>query len=83
MFDSSIAPFSDKLMLFHAGSLFNIAVTYYSYAAVTSMRADLIVHCETAISRDFKILAQFAHLMIKNQWQEEPPISDDRQRGKS
>jgi hypothetical protein len=81
--DSSIPPFSDKLMLFHAGALFNFAVTYYSYAAVTSMRADLVVHCETAISRDFKILAQFAHLMIKKRWQEEPPISDERQRVKN
>lgn len=78
--DSSVAPFSDKLMLFHAGTLFNMAVSYYSYAAVTSMRADLIAHCETAISRDFKILAQFGHLMIKNQWQEQPPTADDRQR---
>jgi hypothetical protein len=47
------------------------------------MRADLVVHCETAISRDFKILAQFAHLMIKKRWQEEPPISDERQRVKN
>lgn len=81
--DSEIAPFSEKLMLFHAGILFNMAVSYYSYAAVPSMRADLIVHCETAISRDFKILAQFMHLLIKNNWQEEPPVSDDRQRVKS
>jgi hypothetical protein len=78
--DSTIAPFSDKLMLFHAGTLFNMAVSYYSYAAVTSLRADLIVHCETAIARDLKILAQFGQLMIKNHWQEEPPIADDRQR---
>jgi len=76
--DSTIAPFSDKLMLFHVGTLFNMAITYYTYAAITSMRADLIVHCETAISRDFKILAQFTNLMIKNQWLEEPPIADDR-----
>lgn len=78
--DSSIAPFSDKLMLFHAGSLFNMAVSYYSYAAITSMRADLIVHCEVAISRDLKVLSQFARLLIKNGWQEEPPIADDRQK---
>lgn len=81
--DSTIAPFSDKLMLFHAGALFNMAVSYYSYAAVTSMRADLIVHCETAILRDFKILAQFGKLMIKNKWQEEPPTANDRQRTKN
>lgn len=76
--DSSIAPFSDKLMLFHVGTLFNMAITYYTYAAISSLRADLIVHCETAISRDFKMLAQFTNLMIKNQWLEEPPIADDR-----
>lgn len=81
--DSSIAPFSDKLLLFHTGVLFLIAATYYNYAAVTSMRVDLIAHCETAIARDYKMLAQFSQLMIKNHWQEEPPISDDRQRVKS
>lgn len=80
--DSSIAPFSEKLMLFHVGTLFNMAITYYTYAAVTSMRADLIVHCEAAISRDFKILAQFTRLMIKNQWLEEPPVADDRMKTK-
>ncbi|WP_225228584.1 DUF3231 family protein [Bacillus sp. PS06] len=76
--DSTVAPFSDKLMLFHVGTLFNMAITYYTYAAVSSLRADLVVHCETAISRDFKILAQFSHLMIKNKWLEQPPTADDR-----
>lgn len=78
--ESSIAPFSDKLMLFHTGSLFNLAVSYYSYAAITSMRADLVAHCEIAISRDLKILAQFSQLMIKNHWLEQPPVADDRQK---
>ena len=76
--NSSIPPFSDKLMLFHGGNLFSVAVIYYSYAAVMSMRADLIVHCETAISRDFKVLAQYGQLMINNHWLEKPPMADDR-----
>lgn len=76
--NSSIAPFSDKLMLFHVGGLFSTAITYYGYATIMSMRADIIAHCETAIARDFKILAQYGQLMIKNQWWEQPPMADDR-----
>lgn len=76
--NSSIAPFSDKLMLFHTGSLFGIAISYYGYAGIISMRADLLVHCETAILRDFKVLAKFGQLMIKNHWLEQPPFADDR-----
>lgn len=76
--NSSIAPFSDKLMLYHAGSLFIVAVSYYGYASVMSMRADLILHCETAIAGDFNVLAQYGRLMIKNHWLEKPPFADDR-----
>jgi hypothetical protein len=76
--NSSTAPFSDKLMLFHTGNLFGVAISYYGYAAIMGMRADLLVHCETAISRDLTIYAKFGRLMMKNQWLEQPPIADDR-----
>ncbi|MDR4947254.1 DUF3231 family protein [Neobacillus cucumis] len=76
--NSSIAPFSDKLMLFHAGSLFTVAISYYGYASVMSMRADLILHNEKSIAEDFKILSKYSHLMIKNHWLEKPPYADDR-----
>lgn len=76
--NSSIAPFSDKLMLFHTGNLFAVAISYYSYSAVIGMRADLLVHCETAISRDLTVYAKCGQLMIKNHWLEQPPIADDR-----
>ncbi|SHR50671.1 Protein of uncharacterised function (DUF3231) [Mycobacteroides abscessus subsp. abscessus] len=33
--NSNVAPFSDKLMLFHAGSLFAAAISYYGTAAIT------------------------------------------------
>ncbi|WP_341352470.1 DUF3231 family protein [Cytobacillus praedii] len=60
--NSSIAPFSDKLMLFHTGSLFGIAISYYGYAGIMSMRADLLVHCETAILRISKFWRNLASL---------------------
>ncbi|MDR6999723.1 hypothetical protein J2Y67_002173 [Neobacillus niacini] len=76
--NSSIAPFSDKLMLYHAGSLIIVARSYYGYASVMSLRADLILHCDTAIAGDYKVLAKYGHLMIKNHWLEKPSFADDR-----
>ncbi|MGM0834678.1 MAG: DUF3231 family protein [Bacillota bacterium] len=76
--NSSIAPFSDKLMLYHAGNLFSVAISYYGHAAVMSMRADLLIHCEAAISRDLRVFAKYGQIMIKNQWLEQPPKADDR-----
>lgn len=76
--NSTVSPFSDKLLLYHVGFLFMVATSYYGIAAVTSLRADIVAHCETAILRDLKGLAKFGQLMIKNHWLEEPPQADDR-----
>lgn len=76
--NSTIAPFSDKLMLYHAGFLFSAGVSYYGTALVASMRADIVAHCETSILRALKGMAKFGQLMIKNKWLEQPPQADDR-----
>lgn len=81
--DSTVAPFSDKLMLYHVGFLFAAATSYYGTAAVASMRADIPAHCETSILRDLKGLAKFGQLMIKHKWLETPPIADDRKNYKT
>lgn len=52
--NSDVAPFSDKLMVFHTGFLFNLATTYYAAAMVTSMRIDVAGHCDASIFRDLK-----------------------------
>lgn len=76
--NSNVAPFSDKLMLFHSGFLFAAAISYYGTAAIYSMRADIALHCEKAILDDLLIYSSFGKLIIKKNWMEQPPNADDR-----
>ncbi|MED1203522.1 DUF3231 family protein [Heyndrickxia acidicola] len=76
--NSNVAPFSEKLMTFHIGFLFHLASTYYASAMVTSMRIDIIGHCDAAIIRDLKIISFFGKLMLKKGWIESLPLADDR-----
>ncbi|UMZ36133.1 DUF3231 family protein [Priestia megaterium] len=76
--NSDIPPFSDKLMVFHAGFLFNLATTYYAAAMVTSMRIDVAGHCDASILRDLKTISSFGRIMIKKGWIEKLPEADDR-----
>ncbi len=72
------APFSEKLMTFHVGFLFHLAATYYTTAMITSMRIDVLGHCDAAMLRDLKIIALFGKLMVKQGWIEKLPEADDR-----
>lgn len=76
--DSDTAPFSDKLMVFHSGFLFHLATTYYSTAMITSMRIDVVAHCDASILRDLKTIASFGKIIINKGWIEELPEADDR-----
>ncbi|WP_342048825.1 DUF3231 family protein [Bacillus sp. OTU530] len=76
--NSKVAPFSDKLMLFHSGFLFAAAISYYGTAAIYSMRADIALNCEKAILDDLLVYSSFGKLIIKRNWMEQPPNADDR-----
>ena len=76
--NSTIPPFSDKLMAFHVGFLFSAAISYYGTALIASMRADIAVLCEKAILEDFMIYSRFGKLTINNKWLEQPPEADSR-----
>ncbi|MDN3018947.1 DUF3231 family protein [Paenibacillus sp. BSR1-1] len=76
--NSNVAPFSEKLMLFHSGFLFAAAISYYGSAAIYSMRADIVMQCEKAIIDDLLIYSSFGKLIIKRNWMEQPPNADDR-----
>jgi hypothetical protein len=76
--NSTTAPFSDKLFLFHSGFLLASAISYYGTASVSSMRADISVHCEKVIMVDLLAYASFGKLMIKKGWIEQPPYANGR-----
>lgn len=76
--DSQIAPFSDKLMMFHCAFLIQAAMAYYGTALSGSMRRDLGLKYSSAIARDVKLAEDCANILIANGWFEEPPSSVDR-----
>ncbi|WP_066365355.1 DUF3231 family protein [Neobacillus fumarioli] len=75
---SVISPFSDKLIMFHAGFLIAAAISYYGTAAVASMRADIAAYCERAVMEDLLVYSAFGNLIIQKGWMEQPPFACDR-----
>ncbi|MGX1372929.1 hypothetical protein RKD56_000007 [Priestia megaterium] len=78
--NSTVPPFSDRLMLLQTGFFFGVAVTYYNAALIASMRADISAHCEKAALNSLWIYSRIGKDMIDNQWMEQPPQADDRKR---
>ena len=76
--DSITPPFSDKLMMYMTGFLFNTAVAYYGAGLGSTMRSDLILQYEKIILENLKFVENWADLMVKYQWLEQPPKAIDR-----
>jgi hypothetical protein len=76
--NSTVAPFSDKLMMNLVGFLIIASISYYGTALVSSLRADLIGHCETAVLRSLKGITNWGTIMTKNGWLEKLPEANDR-----
>ncbi|MDN3018885.1 DUF3231 family protein [Paenibacillus sp. BSR1-1] len=76
--NSTVAPFSDKLMAVITGFLTQSAISYYGTALGSSMRIDLIGHCETAILGLLKQLTKFGSVALNNGWIEKLPEANDR-----
>nr|WP_259545961.1 DUF3231 family protein [Heyndrickxia oleronia] len=76
--DSTVAPFSDKLMMFHTSALNVSGTGNYGLAIAASPRTDIA----TTYFRLQMEIGQYAKsgtdIMIKNGWLEQPPTADDR-----
>ncbi|MBU3574127.1 DUF3231 family protein [Priestia aryabhattai] len=75
---SKIAPFSDKLMMFMTTALTGLSIGFYGTAMATSTRKDLSVHYVRLSAEIAKYAEDGANIMINNNWLEEPPLSEDR-----
>lgn len=71
--DSTVSPFSDKLIMFHSSLIIASSISNYATASAASLRIDI----STSYVRLTTEVAQFAKngidLMIKNAWLEQPP----------
>jgi len=76
--DSTIPPFSDKLMMYLSSLISSSAMGYNALGTSFSMRSDL--HTKLAlISKDtFDYAKKGGKIMIEHKWMEEPPQMEDR-----
>lgn len=76
--DATIAPFSDKLMLFHISLLMGMGLGYYAAAIGASARIDLVADYGRLSAEIEKYVYDCEKLMANSNWLEEPPLADDR-----
>jgi len=75
---STDSPFSDKLMLYHIGFLFQAAQNYHGTGLASSMRTDLVTTYETTILKNLLVTKKWYNLMVQNKWLEQPPLAPNR-----
>jgi hypothetical protein len=77
--DSTIPPFSDKLMMFHVASLLSSAIGYYGEAMSLSQRRDLAANYAKMIGEIGLLAEDGMNLLIENEWMEQPPLATDHE----
>ncbi|MEH7744349.1 DUF3231 family protein [Neobacillus drentensis] len=75
---STNSPFSDKLMLYHIGFLFQAAQNYHGAGLATAMRTDLVAAYEGTILKNLMVTKKWFDIMVKNKWLEQPPLAPNR-----
>lgn len=75
---STDSPFSDKLMLYHMGFLFQAAQNYHGAGLAAAMRTDLVTAYESTIIQNLLVTKKWFDLMVQNKWLEQPPLAPNR-----
>jgi hypothetical protein len=75
---STDSPFSDKLLMYHMGFLFQAAQNYHGAALAASMRTDLVATFEATIVQTLMVTKNWFNIMVKNKWLEQPPLAPNR-----
>ncbi|WP_071315556.1 DUF3231 family protein [Anaerobacillus isosaccharinicus] len=75
---STVAPFSDKLMMYQTATLNSIGITHYGRALGLSPRRDLASNYVRLTAEVLQYAEDGTNLMIENGWFEQPPQAIDR-----
>lgn len=75
---STDSPFSDKLMLYHIGFLFQTAQGYQGAGLASAIRTDLVKTYESIILKNLMVTKKWFNLMVQNKWFEQPPLAPNR-----
>jgi hypothetical protein len=78
--DSTIAPFSDKLMMYNTNLLSMFGLGSNSVGAAFSFRGDLLVKMGRIMADTFDFAKDGGEIMMKHGWMEEPPQAVDRRK---
>lgn len=78
--DSTSAPYSDKLMMFHMALLNATGTGNYAAAAAASQRSDLALNYERLSLEVAQYAKSAADIMIKHHWLEQPPGLTDKEK---
>jgi hypothetical protein len=76
--NSTVSPYSDKLMLFHIITLVSAAIGYYGAGLSVSQRRDLAGEYASFMAEIGLYVEDGAQLLIKYGWLEQPPLATDR-----
>lgn len=76
--NSTVAPFSDKLMLQHTMIVNQAGLVYYGTALASSVRTDIIGNYVRLMTEVSQYLEDAGQLMIRHKWMEQPPLAEDR-----
>ncbi|MGM0829205.1 MAG: DUF3231 family protein [Bacillota bacterium] len=75
---STDSPFSDKLMMYHIGFLFQAAQNYHGAGLASAMRTDLVTAYEGTILKNLMVTKKWYNIMVQNKWLEQPPLAPNR-----
>ncbi|HEX6923029.1 MAG TPA: DUF3231 family protein [Bacillales bacterium] len=76
--DSTIPPFSDKLMMYNVSLLSTFGLGSTAIGAAFSLRSDLPLKMARLLQDVFNYSKEGGKLMVKHNWMEEPPQAEDR-----
>ncbi|OIK12128.1 hypothetical protein BIV60_16760 [Bacillus sp. MUM 116] len=76
--DSTVSPFSDKLMMFQASFLVNAALSYYGAGIGSSLRSDMILNYTKVFTHAMEAGTICYKIMVKHKWLEKQPEAVDR-----
>lgn len=76
--DSTVAPFSDRLMMNFITTLIASGIGQYGYSLTSSPRHDLSVQYTRLMAEIGKYSNDGANILIEKGWMEQPPMAADR-----
>jgi hypothetical protein len=76
--DSTVSPFSDKLIISMINILNSVDILLISHALAVTMRADLTAHYTKIIAEVMAYAKDTYDIVVKRKWLEQPPLTKNR-----